>query len=327
MKHQKISKTNRGASCGSGCGALLLLLLCLAAAGVVISYTAAESEMHRQILKKYPPPGRMVDVGGYSLHLYCLGKGSPTVVVDVQWSDSTANWRGVQSLLARSKRTCLFDRAGRAWSDPSPRPRQIQVLAEELHSTLSKAGITSNYILLGEGEAGIYGLFYARQYPDELHGLVLATPTLYDPPQDWAGYSRINYLKWIMTAPFDTLTWLTSKGDKFFALQHECDLSYSAEICNLDNIWTYDKQGQQAVSAELELWDKNNAVLDNAAINLGNLPLVAIYPEKFYGEASSQKLNALLKRSTHATSLGQSQTEYRDKTPDAIVKAVDSLSQ
>jgi hypothetical protein len=27
----------------------------------------------------YPPPGHLIDVGGYRLHLYCTGNGSPTV--------------------------------------------------------------------------------------------------------------------------------------------------------------------------------------------------------------------------------------------------------
>lgn len=28
-----------------------------------------------------PPPGRLVDLGGYKLHLWCTGKGGPTVVL------------------------------------------------------------------------------------------------------------------------------------------------------------------------------------------------------------------------------------------------------
>ena len=54
-------------------GALVLLVIVGAAyqfVGMVLD------RMH------YPPPGRMVDVGGHRLHLYCIGKGSPTVVLE-----------------------------------------------------------------------------------------------------------------------------------------------------------------------------------------------------------------------------------------------------
>jgi len=303
---------------------LLLLSICLVVASVAMSYFVAGGIMHRQLLEKYPPPGEMVDVGGYNLHLYCLGQGSPTVVVDVQWSGSTPNWRNVQSLLSQTNRTCLFDRAGRAWSDPSPRPREIQVMAEELHTALTNAGITSEYVLLGEGEAALYARYYALQYADELRGLVLVTPVLAN-PEDWAGFDRVNHLIWIMTAPFDVLTWLTSSGQKFFALEKKCDPSYAPEICNLDNIWTYDMQDQRTVSAELNLWVANNAVVDNAAINLDDLPLVVMYPKNFYGEESTKKLNALFTLSTQLITLQQDEFYYRERTPGVIVEAVRSL--
>jgi len=303
---------------------LLLLSICMVVASVAMSYFVAVGPMHRQLLEKYPPPGEMVDVGGYNLHLYCLGQGSPTVVVDVQWSDSTPNWWNVQSLLSQTNRTCLFDRAGRAWSDPSPRPREIQVMAEELHTALANAGITSNYILLGEGEASLYARYYAGQYTDELSGLVLVTPVLAE-PGEWAGFDRVNHLTWVMTTPFDVLTWLTSSGQKFFALEHECEQSYSPEICNMDNIWTYDIQDQRTVSAELNLWVTNNAVVDNTATNLGDLPLVVMFPKNFYGEESTKKLDALFTFSTRPTALPQDEFYYRDRTPGVIVEAVRSL--
>jgi len=298
---------------------LLLLSICMVVASVAMSYFVAVGPMHRQFLEKYPPPGEMVDVGGYNLHLYCLGQGSPTVVVDVQWSDSTPNWWNVQSLLSQTNRTCLFDRAGRAWSDPSPRPREIQVMAEELHTALANAGITSNYILLGEGEASLYARYYAGQYTDELSGLVLVTPVLAE-PGEWAGFDRVNHLTWVMTTPFDVLTWLTSSGQKFFALEHECEQSYSPEICNMDNIWTYDIQDQRTVSAELNLWVTNNAVVDNTATNLGDLPLVVMFPKNFYGEESTKKLDALFTFSTRPTALPRTNSNTETEPPVSLWK-------
>ena len=55
-------------------GSVLLLLL----AGVVYQFLATKNDE-----RKYPAPGEMVDVGGYSLHLNCTGEEvTPTVVMD-----------------------------------------------------------------------------------------------------------------------------------------------------------------------------------------------------------------------------------------------------
>ena len=32
--------------------------------------------------KAYPPPGQLVNVGGYRLHLNCTGTGSPTGLIE-----------------------------------------------------------------------------------------------------------------------------------------------------------------------------------------------------------------------------------------------------
>lgn len=41
---------------------------------------------------KYPAPGQMVDVGGYKLHIYCTGEGSPTVILDASSIDTVSSW-------------------------------------------------------------------------------------------------------------------------------------------------------------------------------------------------------------------------------------------
>jgi hypothetical protein len=56
------------------------LAVFLVLAGVVYQFVATKIDQYR-----YPAPGEMVDVGGYSLHLYCTGEGeaaAPTVVMD-----------------------------------------------------------------------------------------------------------------------------------------------------------------------------------------------------------------------------------------------------
>lgn|SRR5450631_188170 len=93
----------------------LILLLTLGCAGAI--YQWVQSRLDRRI---NPAPGQLVDVGGYRIHIYCVGGGSPTVVLDSGLSDSSLSWDRVQPEIAKFTRVCAYDRAGLGWSDPSP---------------------------------------------------------------------------------------------------------------------------------------------------------------------------------------------------------------
>src|SRR6516162_6387417 len=80
------------------------------------------------------PPGQLVDVGGYHMHLYCTGRGSPPVILDSGLGDTWLVWRKTQPQIGRFTYVCSYDRAGLGWSDPSPQPRNSRVMAEELHA-------------------------------------------------------------------------------------------------------------------------------------------------------------------------------------------------
>lgn len=65
---------------GVALGALVLMLVAL----VTVTWLRG-SRTKAELRAKYPPPVRMVDVGGYQMHIYCLrsgdglpGSGSPT---------------------------------------------------------------------------------------------------------------------------------------------------------------------------------------------------------------------------------------------------------
>ena len=67
-----------------------------------------------------PPPGKMVDVGGYKLHVNCTGAGSPTVILEAGASSFSIDWALVQPAVSRTNRVCSYDRAGYGWSEPGP---------------------------------------------------------------------------------------------------------------------------------------------------------------------------------------------------------------
>ncbi len=118
-------------------------------------------------------PGQLVDIGGYKLHISCIGQGSPTVILDSGLGDSYLSWRKVQPQIARFTRVCSYDRAGLGYSDSSPRSRTSKDIAEELHTLLHSAGIPPPYILVGHSMGGYDVRLYASLYLSDVAGMVL----------------------------------------------------------------------------------------------------------------------------------------------------------
>ena len=147
-------------------------------AGVVYQFVATKIAQYR-----YHARGEMVDVGGYSLHLYCTGEeggGAPTVVMDSGLGGSVLDWQLVQPEVAGFTRVCTYDRGGAGWSEPGVQPRTSPQIVEELHTLLGNAGVQEPYVLVGHSFGGTNMQLYASQYPDEVAGMVLVDSALED---------------------------------------------------------------------------------------------------------------------------------------------------
>jgi len=159
---------------------LLAAVVLLVGAGALYQAAATAADA-----RSYAAPGEMVDVGGYRLHLYCLGEqepGAPTVILENGLGSTSAAWARVQPEVAKSARVCAYDRAGTGWSDGGPAPRDAQSLAGELHSLLRAAGVPGPYVLVGWSFGGLVAQVFSGQYPDEVAGLVLVDSSH---PEQW----------------------------------------------------------------------------------------------------------------------------------------------
>src|SRR5262245_33658318 len=144
-----------GAARRIGRGCLVWICRVLAVlVGLALLGAAYESISEAADARAYSPPGQMVDVGGYRLHINCVGAGSPTVVIESGWGDWSAAWSTVQSAAATSTRVCTYDRAGYGFSEPGPLPRTADRFAQELHTLLHEGGIPGPYVLAGHSLGG-----------------------------------------------------------------------------------------------------------------------------------------------------------------------------
>jgi len=143
-------------------------LIVAALSGATYQWLATRKE-----LAATPPPGHLVDIGGYSLHLWCTGDGAPAVILDTGLGGSSADWGFVQPDVARFTRACSYDRAGMGYSDPGPSPRTARRIASELAELLVRSGIGGPVVLVGASIAGFDVRVFASDHPERAAGLVL----------------------------------------------------------------------------------------------------------------------------------------------------------
>jgi pimeloyl-ACP methyl ester carboxylesterase len=122
-------------------------------------------------------PGQLIDVGGYGLHLNCTGSGSPTVVLEPGAGEMSSNLGWIAPAVARDTRVCVYDRAGRGWSEPADTAKDGAQIAADLHTLLQRGNVPGPYVLAGHSFGALYVLAFADRYPDDVAGMVLVDST------------------------------------------------------------------------------------------------------------------------------------------------------
>jgi len=152
---------------------VLVLLLITAAAGVSYRWLADRSD-----LAATPPPGKLVDVGGHQLHIWCTGSaplGTPSVLFDSGLGGDSFDWSDISPEVAKFTQACTYDRAGMGYSDRGPAPRTSGQIAEELAALIENSGIARPVVLVGLSFGGFNTRMVASKHPDLVAGLVLVS--------------------------------------------------------------------------------------------------------------------------------------------------------
>src|SRR4051812_22484398 len=118
-------------------------------------------------------PGRLVDVGGHKLHISCTGTGSPTVVLEPGLGEPSTAMALIAPAVSTTTRVCVYDRAGRGWSESAGHAEDGVQTATSLHTLLGRAGERGPFVLAGHSAGGIYVQNFAALFPGDVAGVVL----------------------------------------------------------------------------------------------------------------------------------------------------------
>lgn len=129
----------------------------------------------RRLADAHPPPGTLVDVGGYRMHILAEGDagGGPTVIWIPGGHAQGLALHHLHAAVRGETRSILFDRPGTGWSDPGPFPRRTATEAVELATLLEEAREEGPFVLAGHSYGGLLAANFARRYPERTAAVVL----------------------------------------------------------------------------------------------------------------------------------------------------------
>jgi pimeloyl-ACP methyl ester carboxylesterase len=172
------------------------LLLYPVVAALLLSAVGGAFETYREAADRatLAMPGRLVDVGGYKLHINCTGTGGPTVVLVAGLGEPSTAMGLIAADVAATTRVCVYDRAGRGWSESASGPQDGVQIATDLFTLLERAGEQGPYVLAGHSAGGIYVLNFAQLFPEQVAGMVLLDsmhPEQYTKIDSWPAFYEI----------------------------------------------------------------------------------------------------------------------------------------
>lgn len=159
---------------------LTICALCFAASAVSAQEVATAPTL--ELAKE------KVDVGDRDLSVTCMGRGSPTVMLEAGFGDDAAVWMKVQLGAAAVSRVCAYSRAGPGESDAVTERRTIQDVVNDLNALLMSSPVEGPFVLVGHSIGGLIVNMYAHQKPEQVVGMVLVDSSH---PDQQAGFQSV----------------------------------------------------------------------------------------------------------------------------------------
>ncbi len=130
--------------------------------------------------KKYQPIGEVVEVDGRNMHIYTKGEGASTIVLlsGLGTAAPALDFDPLINEMSKNNKVVVVEPFGYGWSDITKKERTVENIVEEIRVALKKSNIQGPYILMPHSISGIYSMYFANTYPEEVKGIIGIDPTL-----------------------------------------------------------------------------------------------------------------------------------------------------
>lgn len=132
--------------------------------------------------KKYPPPGKLVQISNTNMHVYSEGQGDTSLVFMAGHGTSspTMDFKPLWKRLSDKYRIAVVEKAGYGWSETSSISRDIDTMLEETRKALSHSGEKGPYVLIPHSMSGLEAIYWAQKYPVEVKAIIGIDPGIPD---------------------------------------------------------------------------------------------------------------------------------------------------
>lgn len=129
---------------------------------------------------RYPKAlSKFITIDSARLHFVIKGTGRPVVFVHGN-PGSCQDWTRLYGPISSHYCAFAFDRPGHGHSDrPNHRDITVEIQARMLHDALKELNV-ERPILVGHSWGGALALAYSLEFPDDVSGLVLLAPAVYE---------------------------------------------------------------------------------------------------------------------------------------------------
>jgi pimeloyl-ACP methyl ester carboxylesterase len=137
---------------------------------------------------------------GRTIHMVCMGQGSPVVILTPGAGEWSAAWNKVQPSVARKTRVCAWDRAAFGLSSPSPLPQTVDNRTDDLQAALAAGKIAGPYVVVGHSLGGFETLLLKDREPTKVVGMVLVDIAY---PDEFTVAARVapRFIAWVHSRP------------------------------------------------------------------------------------------------------------------------------
>lgn len=249
----------------------ITLILCISS----ISGCYYQSIETKKDLENNPPIGKMVKVDDINYHINCMGKGSPTIILEAGLGENSLSWYLIQEKISKVTKVCSYDRAGLGWSSGRDKEMSEKEVAINLNKILKIENIEPPFIFVAHSRGGIFARKYYALFKNEVKGMILVDSTGENNPYRMLKYAEWDFFKQkimiSIAGPLSELGFIRFMGWANIKIN-----SLPDNIVSIKNALQNRTETAKAVVNEIKVMRRGLEKSTKKPISLNNLPLIVI---------------------------------------------------
>lgn len=153
-------------------GKVLLWILGIIVGLVIIS--AVTHNILKSIEKNKYKIGQTINVDGKDMQAYVTGSGEKTIVLlsGLGTASPITDFMPLAERLSADYKVVILEYYGYGFSDTTKEERTNENIVNEIRSALKELEISGPYILMPHSISGVYAMYYAINYPNEVEAII-----------------------------------------------------------------------------------------------------------------------------------------------------------